>query len=415
MAESVSLRWRTYGALVTAVSWLHYAVLSRFSASDEGGTAWLKKRLDPVLPGEASGHRIWIHAVSAGESKVAELLRHELLAQDPTLSVVLSASTYSGFARVRKNAGDAASFVMPLDTPAAQRRVFTTVKPDLLVLIESEYWPAQLAEAAAAGVPVVVVNATLSERSFARHRRFPGVRKATIHRADHVYAQDAATLERYAALGVERARLEIGGNLKLAVANGAPQPKSGAPLITFGNVHREELVALAPAIADLAARRPDVRIALVPRYPGKTSEDAMRQAFGPRLSIISDEAQLEAAGPLAWLNQMGTLSKVYARATIGVVCGTFAPIGGHDLAEPLQLGAVSVFGPHVERQRALEATLRELQAGVKLQSTAELPDAVIGLLDDPARRDAMITRFADASGSAVRRLAEIAAALRARL
>ena len=109
------------------------------------------------------------------------------------------------------------------------------------------------------------------------------------------------------------------------------------------------------------------------------------------------------------------MSKVYARSAIGVVCGTFAPIGGHDLAEPLQLGAASVFGPHVERQRALEATLRELQAGVKLQSAAELPDAVIGLLDDPARRDAMITRFADASGSAVRRLAEIAAALRARL
>ncbi|WP_421760748.1 3-deoxy-D-manno-octulosonic acid transferase [Devosia sp.] len=415
MAERPTFRWRAYGWLVEALSFLHYAVLSRFSQSDEGGTAWLNKRRNPVLPGPAAGRRIWIHAVSAGETKVAELLRSELLRQDPGLSVVLSATTYAGHARIRAIAGDAASFIMPLDTPAAQQRVFATVRPNLLVLVESEYWPAQLAAAADAGVPVVVVNATVSERSFARHTRFPALCRLTLMRADRIYAQDAATLERCIALGVGRDRLEISGNLKLASPVRPPGQRTGPPLITFGNVHRAELPALASAIAELARQLLDVQIALVPRYPGRIPEDDLRTALGPALAIITDAKDMAGSGPLVWLNQMGMLSQVYARSTIGVVCGTFAPIGGHDLAEPLQQGAASVYGPHVERQRVLEATLAELAAGTHLASAADLPAAVAKLLDDPAGRDAMINRFATASLAAEKRLNEIAAALRARL
>jgi 3-deoxy-D-manno-octulosonic-acid transferase len=415
LADRPTFRWRAYGWLVEALSFLHYAVLSRFSQSDEGGLAWLNKRRNPVLPGPASGHRIWIHAVSAGESKVAELLRAELLRQDPGLSVVLSATTYAGYARVRAIAGDASSFIMPLDTPAAQQRLFATVRPDLLVLVESEYWPAQLAAAAAAGVPVVVVNATVSERSFARHSRFPALRRLTLMRADHIYAQDAATLERCAALGVERDRLEISGNLKLASPVTTLATRRGPPRITFGNVHRTELPALAPAIAELARRRPDLQITLVPRYPGRIPENELRAALGSALAVITDVKDMEGAGALVWLNQMGVLSQVYASSTIGVVCGTFAPVGGHDLAEPLQQGAASVYGPHVERQRVLESTLAELAAGTHLASAAELPAAVANLLDDPVGRDAMVSRFATASSGAQIRLNEIAAALRARL
>ncbi len=415
MSDRPTLLWRAYGWLVEVLSFLHYAVLSRFSQSDEGGTAWLAKRRNPMLPGPAAGRRIWIHAVSAGESKVAELLRGELLRQDPGLSVVLSSTTYAGYARIRAIAGDAASFIMPLDTPAAQQRLFATLRPDLLVLVESEYWPAQLAVAATVVVPVVVVNGTVSERSFARHKRFPALRRLTLMRADRIYAQDAATLERCVALGVGRDRLEIGGNLKLASPVRPPDPRTGPPLITFGNVHRAELLVLAPAITELARQRPDLQIALVPRYPGRIPDDELRIALGPALAIITDAKNLSGAGPLVWLNQMGVLSHVYARSTIGVVCGTFAPIGGHDLAEPLQQGAASVYGPHVERQRVLEATLAELAAGTELDSAADLPAAIVKLLDDPAERDAMVNRFATASSGAEKRLTEIASALRTRL
>ena len=412
MIEGVPFRWKAYGGLVAAASWLHYAVLSRFSNSDEGGAAWFRKRLNPVLPQPAHGKRIWIHAVSAGESKVAELLRQRLLERDPGLSVVLSATTYSGYARVRAIAGDSSSFIMPLDTLEAQRRVFNTVRPDLLVLVESEYWPAQFAAAEAAGVPVVVVNATMSPRSFARHQRNPMIANRTIARAHRIYAQDEAIASRYAELGVPRDRIEVLGNLKLVPLQGAGTIiKDAPPLIAFGNVHRDEIDALAPAIAELRARRPDAKLVLVPRYPGRTPGEVLSARFGAELAIVDSEAAISGAGGLVWLDEMGTLAKDYGRATIGIVFGTFSPIGGHDLSEPLHLRAASIYGPHIERQKPLHEALSALDCAVQVKAAAELPEVVLGLLDDAPRRQQMIEAFRSVADQANTKLDALAASL----
>lgn len=416
MTEAVPFRWKAYGGLVAAASWLHYAVLSRFSNSDEGGAAWFEKRLNPVLPQPAHGKRIWIHAVSAGESKVAELLRQRLLQRDPGLSVVLSATTYSGYARVRAIAGDQSSFIMPLDTLEAQRRVFTSIRPDLLVLVESEFWPAQFAAAEAAGVPVVVVNATMSPRSFARHQRNPMVARRTLAKARRIYAQDEAIAARYVDLGVPRDQVEVLGNLKLVpLASAAAVTKDVPPLIAFGNVHRDEIDLLAPAIAELRAKRPDVKLVLVPRYPGKIPGEVLSARFGSELAIIDSEAAITDADGLVWLDEMGTLAKVYGRATIGIVCGTFSAIGGHDLSEPLHLGGASVYGPHVERQKPLHEALSALGCAVQVGSAAELPAVVVGLLDDAPRRQSMIEGFQGVADKAAERLDALAASLVAEL
>jgi 3-deoxy-D-manno-octulosonic-acid transferase len=412
VTQAVPFRWKAYGGLVTAASWLHYAVLSRFSNSDEGGAAWFNKRLNPALPQAATGRRIWIHAVSAGESKVAELLRQRLLALDPALAVVLSATTYSGYARVRAIAGDASSFIMPLDTLAAQRRILETVRPALLVLVESEFWPAQFAAAEAAGVPVVVVNATMSPRSFARHQRNRAVAERTLVKAQRIYAQDEAIAARYAELGVPGERIEVIGNLKLVPLDGArPAGKDAPPLVVFGNVHRDEIERLAPAMAELRARRPDVRLVLVPRYPGKIPGEVLSASFGAELAIVDSEAAIAEAGGLVWLDEMGTLSKLYARATIGVVCGTFSPIGGHDLSEPLHLGAASVYGPHVERQKPLHQALSAIGCAVQVGSAGDLPQVLVGLLEDEPRRGQMIEAFRSVADQATIRLDALATRL----
>ncbi|MBN9307910.1 glycosyltransferase N-terminal domain-containing protein [Devosia sp.] len=406
------MAWQAYGALVGAASWLHYAALSRLGRSDEGGAEWFRRRLSPPLPQPASGRRIWIHAVSAGESKVAELLRQRLLERDPELSVVLSATTYSGFARVAAVAGEASSFIMPLDTLAAQRRVFDTVRPDLVILVESEFWPAQFAAAAEAGVPVLVVNATMSARSFARHRRHPAVARRTIARAGRIYAQDEAIASRYAALGVPPDRIEVIGNLKLVPSRPAGSiDRSPPPLVAFGNVHRDEIAGLAPAIAALRRARPDLRVVLVPRYPGKTPGEVLSAGFGADLRIIDTIDDLPEAGPLVWLDQMGALAAVYAQATVGVVCGTFSDVGGHDLSEPLHLGAASVYGPNVERQKPLHAALSALGCATQVASAEELPGVIAGLVDDKPRRDEMVAAFRTVSEEAAKRLDTLAAEL----
>jgi 3-deoxy-D-manno-octulosonic-acid transferase len=406
--DKTTFGWQAYGALIEALSWLHYVVVSPLGKSDEGGTEWLGKRHAPVLPHPADGRRIWIHAVSAGEAKVAELLRAALLGLDPALSVVLSSTTYSGYARVKRVAGDGASFIMPLDTLEAQTRLFERLHPDLLVLVESEYWPAQFAAAQAAGVPVVVVNATLSARSFGRHSRFPAIARRTLLQARRIYPQDAETLGRYRELGVPADRLELGGNLKLAPLGNLPEPDRTRPTITFGSIHAEELDPLAPAILELRRRRRARRIVLVPRYPGRIPPAELHRRFGAELAIVEDLSATDA--PLVWLDRMGTLADAYARAEIGVVCGTFAPIGGHDLSEPLHLGAASVYGPHVERQKAMHDALRP-DCAVQVQTPAELVDTILMLLDDPARREAMVGRFHALASAATASTTRIAAEL----
>ncbi|MBK8085823.1 MAG: hypothetical protein IPK28_19475 [Devosia sp.] len=408
MKRTTTVGWRAYGALVRVLSAVHYGVLSPLSASDEGGWQWLRRRLTAVPPPAAAGRRVWIHAVSAGESKVAELLRRHLLAEAPELSVVLSATTYSGFARVSRIAGEAASFVMPLDTLAAQRSLFATLRPDLLVLVESEFWPAQFAAAAEAGVPVVVVNATMSERSFARHRRFPLVARRTLLQARRILAQDEPTLQRYLALGVPAERLAISGNLKLAPTGAVTAPRvDAAPTVVFGNIHEAELAALAPAVQTLRRQRPEVRLVLVPRYPGKLSAATLTAAFGTELVRVTDAAEA-VAGPLVWVDRMGALAGLYATATAGVVCGTFAPIGGHDLAEPLHMGAASLYGPHVERQRALDVALQAIGCARQVRNADDLVATLGEVLDRREDREAMVGRFRALSEEAGVRLAEIA-------
>jgi 3-deoxy-D-manno-octulosonic-acid transferase len=405
MPQSTSTGWQAYGALIEALSWLHYVVVSPLGKSDEGGAAWLGKRHHPVLPKPTDARRIWIHAVSAGEARVAELLRQQLLTLDPKLSVVLSATTYSGYARIKRVAGEDAAFIMPLDTLPEQSRLFDRLQPNLLVLVESEYWPAQFAAADAAGVPVVVVNATLSARSFARHQRFPAIARRTMLNARRIYPQDELTLDRYGQLGVPADRLELGGNLKLAPLSNLPPPDRTRPTITFGNIHADELEALTPAITELRARRPARRIVLVPRYPGRIPPAELHRRFGPGLAIVEHLAATDAG--LVWLDAMGTLADAYARSELGVVCGTFSPIGGHDLSEPLQLGAASLYGPHVERQRAIDDALQAMQGAVQVRSAAELVDAVLGLLDHPADRDQMVARYRTLSNAAATRLRQI--------
>ncbi|WP_417309765.1 3-deoxy-D-manno-octulosonic acid transferase [Devosia sp.] len=413
MAARRTIGGRIYDGLVVGLSWLHYAVLSPLGKSDEGGAAWFRRRLKPALPAPVRAPRVWIHAVSAGESKVAGLLRAQLLREDPSLCVVLSATTYSGFERIQALAGPADSFIMPLDTEPAQTRLFAKVRPDLLVLVESEFWPAQFAAAEAAGVPVVVANATMSERSFARHQKNGAVAKRTVLKAERIFAQDEIIAARYRALGVPEERIAVTGNLKLVPPEGASaSPRSGAPVVVFGNVHQAELAALAPAVAALRRSRRDLRIVLVPRYPGKLTETALQQHFGSGLALVTELSAIEDGGPLLWLDRMGTLATAYAQATVGVVCGTFAPIGGHDLAEPLHLGAASLYGPHVERQKALHAALSAAGCAVQVDDATTLATEVLNLLDDPARRATMLAGFADLSHEAEIGLAIITGALR---
>ena len=408
--DKKAIAWKWYSRLIKALSLLHYGVLSRFSPSDEGGLAWYRRRTKPSLPDPPPGPRIWIHAVSAGEAKVATLLVPALVRAGVKPPVLISTTTSSGYERIWRWDGEyARTFVMPVDTIQEQRRLFDGLKPTLLVLIESEFWPAQFAMAREFGVPIVVVNATLSDRSVRRHRLMPLVTKVTIRRALRIFPQDERTAERYRELNVYADRIEVLGNLKLAGAGLFDGDEGGRSWVTFGNLHRAELQRLAPAIREIAR---DAPVLLVPRYPKKLAPELLRRLFGDELQIVDHLPEAVGPGQIVWVDSMGILADAYLRSVVGVVCGTFAPIGGHDLSEPLQQGAAAVYGPHVERQHALDVALRGADAATAVTDAAQLPAAVRALIADPVQRAERRERFAELVHDMERRLGQLAVTLK---
>jgi 3-deoxy-D-manno-octulosonic-acid transferase len=390
--------WLVYDVLVVCVTALYYGLLAPLGGRNEGGLRWFFRRLrpPPVLPPPV-GPRIWIHSVSAGEAKVADLVRTRLIALSSSVSVVLSASTRTGRAKSAR-AAPAHAFVMPLDTLSLQRRTVRAVQPHVAALSETDFWPAHFAALQEKHIPVVALNATMSTRSTRRHMRLPTVARATVGQAHRIYVQDQLGWERFRRLGVPDERLEICGNLKLATATPRQRALSTEtpPTVTFGNVHVPEFLILAPVIARLHSERPTLRIIIVPRYPGPVSALLARAVLGARLTIVRDAAQLARAEPsLILVNSMGQLSDIYAMSSIAVVCGTFVRVGGHDLAEPMHNGAVSIYGPRVERQQELHSCFVAAGISNQVQQASELPGRILALADDQDERAAALTRFAE--------------------
>lgn len=404
-----------YDALARSLFALVYADALLRPGARVDSPAWLRGRLAPDIPrtDPQKRPRIWIHAVSAGEMKTAELLAAAIRRRAPGAGIYVSTATEAGWARARAIAAADAAFIMPIDLTARLRAVFKALRPDSLVLAESELWPGLFSVAGERGVPIYVVNAFISERSFARHRRFPAVARATIARVAHAFAQDREVVDRWTALGADPSRVSLSGNLKLvppanAGTSGAPDTvATRARTVTFGNVHPEELGVVRQALERLARHKTGLRVFLVPRHPDRFTPADIAEALGEDVAVVTDPREAPTGPGTVWVNAMGVLSGLYAQSAVGVVCGTFSSVGGHDLAEPFHYGAVSVFGPHTERQRAVHATLSAHHCALQVTDAQMLAEEIVHVLSDPDMRETHRQRFAGATRRAEDALKEI--------
>jgi len=167
---------------------------------------------------------------------------------------------------------------------------------------------------------------------------------------------------RYAALGVAPDRLALSGNIKLAGLR-VPEPGERPARVVFGNVHRVELAALGPGWRSLARAPPGPRNPAGAARFGPYCRPELLTAFGDDVRAVEGIDGVDLAGAPVWVDRMGVLAGLYGTARVGVVCGTFGPIGGHDLSEPLQQGAATFYGPHTERQRAGRSARRDRRWG----------------------------------------------------
>ncbi len=365
---------------------------------------------------------VWVHGASVGELRAAAPLIQGLLGRD--VPVVVSATSPAGRETASGLVGEGgAARLLPLDLIPLVARAFARAQPRALVLVETELWPGLLWEARRRGVPVLLVNARISDRAFPRYRRLRPFVRSMLSAVAAVQAQSEAHARRLLALGAPAGRVEVGGNLKFdlpepdpadPVARALRRSRAGGwEVVVAGSTHPGEEEALVRAVAG----RPRVGLVVAPRHLERLAdaEGEIRRAGREvvRWSALGEPLEagiLEAfgAGRVIVVDAMGLLPRLYGGAQCAFVGGTLAPVGGHNPLEALVWGVPVIVGPHTANIREFLAEILERSLGTRVEGPADLGPALEGYLEDPEAREAAARAaralFAEHRGATARAL-----------
>jgi 3-deoxy-D-manno-octulosonic-acid transferase len=364
----------------------------------------------PGLP-RPEGTLVWVHAASVGESLSVLPLIDALLERWRGLEILLTSGTVSS-ARIlaaRLPQRVLHQFV-PLDRAAAWRRFLGHWRPSLALLVESELWPNLILEARGRGVPLALVNARLSARSFRRWRRAPASARKLLASFDLCLAQSEGDGERLAALGAREVRAV--GNLKRAAPPLPADPQALAalaaavgerPVWLAASVHPGEDEAVLAAHRRIAADVPGLLTIVAPRHPERGDALATRIEAQRLLLARRSRGELPSAVTAVYLaDTLGELGLLYRQARLAFIGGSLIPHGGQNPLEAARLGCPPLLGPHMDNFREIADALLAADAALAVPDGEALARTVGDLLEDEAARDALAARAQTAAASEAR-------------
>jgi 3-deoxy-D-manno-octulosonic-acid transferase len=369
----------------------------------------LGERLGKVplrLQGQAQP-AVWVHAVSVGEVLAVGELVEELRRRFPH-RVVVSSTTATGQKLAKKRFGEESVFYFPLDFGFAIRPYLTALKPQLIVIAETEFWPNFLRLARKGGARVAVVNARISDRSWPGYRRARrlGILAGVLRNVDLFLAQTAEDARRLQDIGAPAERVQVTGNLKFDVL--APDPpaivaslrsafqQAGAgPVVVCGSTVDAEEGLLLLAFQNVLASYPRAVMILAPRHPERFGEVArLLEQMGLRFWRRALWGGDSLAGGVFLVDTIGELASLYALGDVAFVGGSLVARGGHNIIEPAQHGVPIIVGSHTENFRDIVGLFQHHDA-VRVVGPAEFPLVLMDLLSHEAERLALGRRGAE--------------------
>lgn len=340
---------------------------------------------------------IWVHAVSVGEVLAVARMVEDMRYKFPDHRVLVTTTTDTGQALARKRFGDENTFYFPADFAFAIRPYLAALRPELVVLAETEFWPNFLRLAHAAGARIAVVNARISDRSWPRYRRFGWALRRMLAQVDLFLAQAQQDGDRLQSIGAAAERVHVTGNLKFDVAlptlpavvehlRQSLTAEGAGPVLVCGSTAEDEEPPLLKAFQNLRVQHPRAVMILAPRHPERFDDVAiLLQQLGLPFFRRSRWKDEPLAGAVLLLDSMGELASVYSLADVAFVGGSLVPRGGHNIIEPAQFGKAIVVGNHTENFRDIVALFQSRDA-VRIVGLAELPLVFMQLLADDAER-----------------------------
>ncbi len=352
---------------------------------------------------------IWIHAVSVGEVLAAKPLADAFQQQFHGVPIFVSTTTETGQRLARERLQSVAGiFYFPLDWVVPVRRALSSIQPALVIVMETEIWPNFLREAQRMHVPVVFANARISEKSFARFKRWeflvgPFFRRV-LQDAQLFLAQTPEDAARLREMGAPEGRVEVSGNLKYD----AEPPAASAfgewlaqqiraqerwPIFVAGSVVAEEEQAVVAAYDIVQRKWRRALLILAPRKPDRFEAAAAIAAQGGwnvvRRSRLDFAAPLDENADVLVLDSIGELAGLYALADAAFVGGSLVPAGGHNILEPAWFSKPPVFGRSMENFRDMAEQFLAAKAGIQVISGPMLGKVWEQLIDDKPVRDKM--------------------------
>ena len=367
---------------------------------------WIARR------SQAARQLLWVHAVSVGETRASESLVRAFAARWPEADLLLTHMTPTGRATGAAvfadliDAGRLRQAWLPWDYPGASRRFLARVRPTLGVLIETEVWPNLLAAANRWSVPVVLVNARLSERSLRKGLRWRALIEPALRGLDLVLAQTPSDAVRLAQLG--RQEVPVIGNLKFDIEPPAAMIARGVRWrkCLLSTENRRGVIVVASTRdgeesmfldawrqhVGLAGDAPRPLLVIVPRHPQRFEEVAelaraqgwrtsRRSAFGegePDLSVAQSDVMVG--------DSMGEMFAWYALGDVAIIGGSFAPLGGQNLIEACAVGCPVVLGPHTFNFEQISEDAVSADAAVRVGNAAEALEQALALVENTGRR-----------------------------
>ncbi len=378
-----------------------------------------RRALSPMLGARAPGApapervKVWVHAASVGEVAVARPLLRAL--QAAGARIILTTNTTTGQAGAVGEGVDEIRY-FPVDWPPILKRVFSRAEARLLILVETELWPGLLAGARARGVPVVVINARLSDRSWPRYRRLRAALAPAMVAITAVCAREEVSAGRWRELGVAPGRVTVVGDLKFdalsrAAVAATPDLLAGlhadAAVLVAASTHDGEEAAVLDALVQVRAAGHRSGLVLAPRHPERA--DAVEALVRERgLACVRWSRSRGAVGSfdVLLLDTVGDLRGFLAGARAVFVGGTLVSIGGHNVLEPAAFGAPVLVGPYTANVTDTVVALAQVGALEEVADVDGLARAWAELVADPdeaRRRGAAGARLVAGSGGALTR------------
>jgi len=334
---------------------------------------------------------IWLHACSVGEVASITPLLQELHTLGHSLH--LTVITRTGMQHAQRQLGDIASIsYLPWDLPTLMQRFVNTLKPALLLLAETEFWPGMFKACQKNDIPIVGINTRISDRSFPKYHASRYFWKRWLAPVNLFLPQSPLDAERLIDMGVDAEKIHVAGNLKYAVQ--APDVDSSTlrekldsslqrPILLLASTHDDEEKRLLSMIPEWHRIQADILTIIVPRHPERFDHVAeLISQQGLSYSRWSD-AQINKNSQVILIDGMGILQSLYSIADIAVIAGSLSDIGGHNPLEAAICGRGVVTGPYIQNFRGIMQDMQTSGAAIIANSDSELAAAVARLLQRP--------------------------------